>query len=466
MRFRLKITICMVWLLALAFGIGGSLLITLNFSGNLERAEETALSSYRMVLETLRIVDEADPTPDRSNLAQALRQMQSRGTGDWSALRLGSGSGVIYEDNPYSIQLSQEGEIPNGEGIVSLVRDRRGQRHIRISARIEGANQNLRLDQCYDVSSLYAQRDRQVSIYRWVFAVVLSVGGVLCWLLAAWLTRPLSALSAASKRFAAGDLGYRAQVTTRDEVGMLTEDFNAMAGKIEQNIEAIRDAAARQETFMGNFAHEMKNPMTSIIGYAELIRSQMLTESEQMDAANYIFSEGKRLESLSLKLLDMLVLKKKEVELVPARPAQLIGGMVRHLERVYGEQGIVLQCRCEEGACLMEPDLVRTLLVNLLDNARKAMDKGGNIYVVSQMLPDGCRIRVLDTGRGIPEQEIAHITEAFYRVDKSRSRAQGGVGLGLSLCHEIVELHKGSLRFESREGNGTCVTVELRGGAA
>ena len=216
---------------------------------------------------------------------------------------------------------------------------------------------------------------------------------------------------------------------------------------------------------MGNFAHEMKNPMTAIIGYAELIRSQTLSEREQMDAANYIFSEGKRLESLSLKLLDIIVLKKKEVAFVPVRPAQLVGGMVRYLERVYAEQGIVLQYRCEEGECLMEPDLVKTLLVNILDNARKAMDGGGNIYIVSQMLPDGCLIRVLDTGRGIPETEITHITEAFYRVDKSRSRAQGGVGLGLALCSEIVRMHRGSMNFESRIGNGTCVSIELRGGA-
>ena len=159
------------------------------------------------------------------------------------------------------------------------------------------------------------------------------------------------------------------------------------------------------------------------------------------------------------------MLKKKTAELQPCSPAQLVGGTVEHLRRVFAEKNIVLQCRCEEGMCMLEPDLVKSLLVNLLDNARKAMDGGGNIYVVSEMLPDGCRIRVLDTGRGIPQEEIAHITEAFYRVDKSRSRAQGGVGLGLSLCSEIVQLHNGTMSFARRVGNGTCVTVELKGGA-
>ena len=89
----------------------------------------------------------------------------------------------------------------------------------------------------------------------------------------------------------------------------------------------------------------------------------------------------------------------------------------------------------------------------------------GNIYVWQEMLPDGCRVRVLDNGRGIPPEALAHLTEAFYRVDKSRSRAQGGAGLGLSLCNEIVQLHGGTMQFESRVGNGTCVTVELKGGA-
>ena len=123
-----------------------------------------------------------------------------------------------------------------------------------------------------------------------------------------------------------------------------------------------------------------------------------------------------------------------------------------------------LQYRTEEGACFLEPDLFKTLLVNLMDNARKALDSGGNIYVWQEMLPDGCRVRVLDNGRGIPPEALTHLTEAFYRVDKSRSRAQGGAGLGLSLCNEIVQLHGGTMQFESRVGNGTVVTVELKGG--
>ena len=155
-----------------------------------------------------------------------------------------------------------------------------------------------------------------------------------------------------------------------------------------------------------------------------------------------------------------------------------MAGLLEHLKRLYAQKDIALQYRTEEGACFLEPDLFKTLLVNLMDNARKALDNGGNIYVWQERYSRAVerlareenvplvdvRGAFFDNGRGIPPEALAHLTEAFYRVDKSRSRAQGGAGLGLSLCNEIVQLHGGTMQFESRVGNGTVVTVELKGG--
>ena len=223
---------------------------------------------------------------------------------------------------------------------------------------------------------------------------------------------------------------------------------------------------ARQERFMGAFAHEVKTPMTSIIGYADLIRGQTLTPEEQSEAADYIFSEGRRLESLSQKLLELLVLRRGGAVLNPASPAALVQGLVRRLAPLYAARGISLTCACGQGKCLLEPDLVKSLLLNLLDNARKALDgQRGAIHVQAELLPGGCWISVRDSGRGIPPAALEHLTEDFYRVDKARARAQGGAGLGLSLCREIAALHSGELRFDSAPGLGTTVTVILRGGA-
>ena len=111
---------------------------------------------------------------------------------------------------------------------------------------------------------------------------------------------------------------------------------------------------------------------------------------------------------------------------------------------------------------MVEPDLFSSVIANLVDNSRKAMDKGGNILIMGESINGNYRIRVIDNGRGMPEEAIRHITEAFYRVDKSRSRAQGGAGLGLTLCKEIISLHNGKIAFASKEGEGTCVSVTIK----
>ena len=316
----------------------------------------------------------------------------------------------------------------------------------------------------FDVTEIFAARNRSLQRFFLLEAAVVAGAAVVVWLVSRRLTHPLTVLTAASARIAAGDYALRTRMHTGDELEILSQGFDQMAGAVQDKVEALELSVQQRDDFVGAFTHELKTPMTGIIGYADLLRSQVLTPDEQMDAANYIFSEGKRLEALGLKLLDMLSLDQSKLQLVPASPADLVAGLLEHLKRVYAQKGIALQYRTAEGTCFLEPDLFKTLLVNLMDNARKALDNGGYIYVWQEMLPDGCRVRVLDNGRGIPPEALTHLTEAFYRVDKSRSRAQGGAGLGLSLCNEIVQLHGGTMQFESRVGNGTVVTVELKGG--
>ena len=194
------------------------------------------------------------------------------------------------------------------------------------------------------------------------------------------------------------------------------------------------------------------------------MRGGTLTPEEQVEAAGWLYSEGKRLESLSRKLLELLVVRQETIAFVNASPGSLVEALAERLRPIYAARGVAIVCGCERGNCLLEPDLVWSLLLNLADNAWKAMEQGGEIRFQVELLEDGCRIQVLDQGRGIPPEALDHLTDAFYRVDKARSRAQGGFGLGLSLCREIAGLHHGSIRFENRETGGTCVTVELRGG--
>ena len=223
-------------------------------------------------------------------------------------------------------------------------------------------------------------------------------------------------------------------------------------------------AARRQEDFTASFVHELKTPLTSIIGYADMLRSRDLEEDMRFKAASYIFSEGKRLEKLSLSLMSLLVVGHSEADVKTVNMPRLCALAAESALPAMEAQGLRLTVSTAEGAIPGDASLLQTLVQNLLDNARKASEAGKGVSLTGEALASGgYRLTVADQGRGIPPDEIGKITEAFYMVDKSRSRAQGGAGLGLALCKAIAALHGGALRFESQEGRGTTVTVELTG---
>lgn len=465
MKFRIKIALCMIGLLSLLFGVGGSALMAISFQNALDREQAAARKSFEMLLTTLRVLGGLNQWTDVGDVSETIGALDSQGERTWTALRLTSGEKVLYEQNGRRLSFSETDAVVDTEHFsLYPVTASDDHRYLQLSGLLTLGNETLTLSTAYDISSAYVMRSQQRSAYVRVFWVMV----VLCALLsysAAWLlTRPLGKLSRASRELAAGNLDFRLDLHTSDEIGALSQDFDAMAGKVQHSMEMMQDTMAQQEMFMGSFAHELKTPMTSIIGYADLLRGQTLSQEEAAEAANYIFSEGRRLESLSIKLLNLLMADKQDIHLSALSPADIARDVAGQLKPVYEKQGIELVCHCEQGQVLLDGDGFQVLLLNLLDNARKAFDGPGRIIIFLKLTPEGCLLKIRDNGRGIPEEALKHLTEAFYRVDKARSRQQGGVGLGLSLCRKIVEVHGGSMSFESLVDMGTCVTVELKGG--
>lgn len=452
MKFRQKLLLAMVWLLSFSCGIGGTLLIRQSFRDSLAQAKKNAAAAYEMTLQTVQLVNLVDIQQDFSSIRTALERMEAA---DQLGICLTQKGDTVYQRGLQPRPLSP------GDSCLSILYARQDQHILQLSAGVPTNTEALQLDILYDVSAVYEARQAQLRSFRLVFLLQLLLCGAAAWLIAWLMTKPLSALTFAAKKLGAGKLDARVTRLPRDEVGILGAAFNQMADQLSDKISQQREAMERQERFMGSFAHELKTPMTSVIGYADLLRSQSLNQEEAREAANYIFSEGKRLEALSLKLLDLLLVKQEQLSLRPIPVGPLIEGLVARLQPIYRQQGIRLQCRCAEGICPLDADLFQSVLVNLLDNARKAIQGDGNIYVLGQAAQGQYWIRVLDNGRGIPEEALRHLSEAFYRVDKARSRAQGGAGLGLTLCSRILELHGGQISFASREGNGTCVTICL-----
>ncbi|MCL1828737.1 MAG: HAMP domain-containing histidine kinase [Oscillospiraceae bacterium] len=234
--------------------------------------------------------------------------------------------------------------------------------------------------------------------------------------------------------------------------------------ELERAVNNLEEVADRREEFTASFAHELKTPLTAIIGYADMLRSKDMPPKQRFTAAGYIFSEGKRLEALSLKLMDIIVAGKQEFE----KKRCDVGYFIREVATVtvpsLSAEGITLDMRWDRGDVTIEPDLFKTLIINLVDNSRKASRRGQSIELYGKAEAGGYALFVKDTGSGMKADELAHITEPFYMIDKSRSRAQNGAGLGLALCRRIAELHGTNLEYKSEPGKGTTVRIFLPGG--
>lgn len=306
-----------------------------------------------------------------------------------------------------------------------------------------------------DISEVYKMKDTQLRYEQLLVILVLAVSGVLTYLISHILTKPMEQLNDISDSFAAGDYSIRSTIHTHDEIGMLSEKFNHMADSIEEHITMLNDMIKQREQFVADFTHEIKTPMTAIIGYADTIRSKELSRENQLMAANYIFSEGKRLEQLSLKLFDLIYLGQHDIKKQPIYTHILGQDICRTIEPSITADGLTLTPDFEEAQIYGDSDLLTTAFINILDNARKASSLNSTIEYEGHVENDKYVYTVTDYGIGISEEHIRHICDEFYMVDKSRSRQSGGAGLGLSLVAAIFRCHDAVMEIESTLGQGT-----------
>ena len=252
-------------------------------------------------------------------------------------------------------------------------------------------------------------------------------------------------------------------VKTKDEIGELARAFNELAKNLESKVYELQMAAKKQEDFTANFAHELKTPMTSIIGYADTLYQKKMSEDEVHSAAGVILNEGMRLEALSFKLLELITLDKNDFRLEETRISEIIADCVETAHEAARKHNTEIVYSADEAWVWLEYDLFKTMLLNLIDNAVKS--GGSKVDVSGRLISHSIyRIAVSDNGRGIPPEDIERITEAFYMVDKSRSRSEHGAGLGLALAlvSRIAKLHDTKIHYESESGKGTKVYFDMK----
>jgi two-component system, OmpR family, sensor histidine kinase ArlS len=240
----------------------------------------------------------------------------------------------------------------------------------------------------------------------------------------------------------------------KDELGQLAQTFNDM-------IETLREQDARQKQFVADASHELRTPLTVIESYASLLRRWGSERSEvREEALEAIHSEAVRLKGLIHSLLRMAELERGEE--LPTQYVLLLPLLRETIERLalaFDREIRLEATEHDNPACLGDPEQLKQLFIIVLDNAVKYSKTAVNVRCQEQ--GKQVLIRVEDQGVGIEKEELPHLFERFYRVDKTRQRDSGGSGLGLSIAKQIIERHGGEIRIYSTPGEGTQVEILL-----
>lgn len=271
------------------------------------------------------------------------------------------------------------------------------------------------------------------------------------------MLRPLYLLKHAAEQIAKGQYQMRVECSSKNEVAQIADSFNYMAQQVEQQITALQQLNEKQTRLLGALSHELKTPMTSIQGYAQLLQRVVLPEKQRQQSLRFIEEECRHLSRLSEKMLQLVELSKENtIERQPLLPSWLFARVSSCAQPLLDSKKLRLKiCLKNDRPILGDPDLLLSLLSNLIHNSCKASPANGVITLAETDLG----LFVKDQGPGIPPDEQNRILEPFYRIDKARSRKEGGAGLGLALCHQIARLHGGTLLIQNNADRGCCIGI-------
>ncbi len=292
---------------------------------------------------------------------------------------------------------------------------------------------------------------RQFSMIWFLFVAAASLFAAAA---AKLVLRPIGSLARAAGEISRGNYSVRAEVRRRDETGRLAEAFNFMAEQVESRIRELTLAGEEKERLLGSLAHEMRTPMTAVLGYSDTLLHVKLGEREQRRALRNIYEQAGYLQRLSAKLMQLTALHQNEsISMEAQSMGRLLERAVSMTESRWPDRKFCLEADREFTLCA-DQDLLISLFVNLLENGARASAPGQEIRVMVREE----QVVIRDFGKGMTKEALTKICEPFYRAEKS---GRDGIGLGLAICEQIVRLHQGSLQFESRPGEGTTVTVSF-----
>jgi len=460
MRFWQKIFISTFILFFIIFDLGAYVLVSYSSNFMLSREIDGGVREQSVILSAIQttILEvesvNMEASKDDVRLNAIVKPLADFYKDQGVTIALYRDNSLVYSNTP-NISSDLLNSSDNKKNILNQKIDNK--RYLFVASLIPSYN-NLTLVYVKDISPIDTFSTNISRLFIILTAIMCVVIGLSIFFLLKRLTKPINKLNETTKMIAMGAYNERVLINRKDELGELGEIFNLMADSVEVNIQKLEKASEDKQFFIDNLAHEIRTPITTILGYSEYLKNALNSEEERILATDHLHVAAKRIQNLSVRLLDFAYMNDEINELHSIDIQRLFEILSNLMDLPLKNQEIKLETEARINELIGDETLILSLLTNLVENAARASKANATINVKAYF-DEYPIIEVIDEGYGIPADEIAKITEPFYRIDKSRSRAFGGVGLGLSLCKLIAKQHHAKLEIKSTLGVGTSVRI-------
>ena len=461
MRFWQKAFMCIIALFLLGFNIMGYMLVKRSYALNRDYALAAAETEYEIIKkslsESIRLSENNFTTLNPANISITVSPYADfyRGQGVYFQIYKNANS-LAFNNAPFA---SQSGyNLARGERLVEM-KTVNGSLYCFIAADLEASEMRLQYIYIKDMHSLVDFKASVISAFTTVGVIIsLILAGIMLFMLIG-LTKPFRKLNATAEEISKGNYDKRVVIESRDEIGEFAGSFNLMADHIGKHIVELSRMTESKQSFIDNLAHEIRTPITAIIGYGELLQYANCNEDERQAAIRHIINQGKRIQNMSFKLLNLSYLGGSDIKLYPVKLEDIIVNALAVERNNLASKNINVNVKFEPATICGDDELLESLFINLLDNAIAASEDETDIEICVSVVSDETSVEISDHGKGIEAEEISLIIEPFYRADKSRSGKENHAGLGLSLCARICEIHKAKFEICSELGQGTTVKI-------
>ncbi len=316
-----------------------------------------------------------------------------------------------------------------------------------------------------DIKEIYINRDEQIQFFIKVSMIFSFTIAFSLYVVIFLLTRRINKLDKALKQIQDGNYSTRVKNLGEDEIGNLATSFNQMATSICDNINEIQRVSENRKNFINDITHEIRTPITSIIGYSSLIKSGKVRDSKTIiEYNNMIYEEGNYLNLISQKLMDIVLLDNKTIELELVNISDILNKIIESKSKSSFD--ILFKSNIEKNINIQSDKvLLQSLIVNIINNSITACkDKEDKIIIIKLEKIDEKQVilEIRDNGIGMSEEQLKKVKEPFYTLNKSRNRKVSGMGLGLPLCVKICDVLNAEMNIKSKIGEETSVEINFK----